>query len=475
MIPTQARLLEGIRRSLVTLQSPTRSKEDQQLAVSLQIALGELLLRQDHAFLQQHLARGRELEKQAVALGASAAEHRDGGEEHDRLLRSLAEAVAALAPHERQRKEIKPVLDGIVDWENALYAHRVQASQPQLTADEESLFTAEKIGTYIADKFPQRKGAVVTNVRNLSGGFSKTTVMFDVTDAALGTESLVIRAEQPLSIMFLEGRDVRNEYRVLKGASRAGIPVAEPLWLEEDQNFFGTRFLVSRRAAGRNFGSRIGVNEKISDTLLRDVVQQLVQIHAVSPTDEDIARSHIGAWTRYTTLSAGTAATIAYWKEQSANFDLAPSPILTRALAWLEQNVPQENTPPSILHGDYGLHNLLITDDDRVSCILDWEACSFGDPADELVWLAEGLKGSIERQRIVDLYHELGGQPVSAQRLKYFDVMNCVRFAVTCPRAAFLFQDNPRIGIEACQLGLLYTYFGTSGLTENIRQAEALR
>ena len=475
MIPTQARLIEGIRRSLVTLQAPTRSKEDQQLAASIQIALGELQLRQDEAFLHGHLARGQDLERRAVALGTTAAKTAAGEEEHDRLLRSLTDAVARLAPREQQNGEIKALLNQIVDWENALHARRVQGAQPQIPPEEESPYTAERIGHYIAKKFPERKDVLVTNVRNLSGGFSKVTVMFDVNDAAQRAESLVIRAEQPLSIMFLEGRDVRNEFPVLKAASRAGIPVAEPLWLEEDESFFGSRFLVSRRSAGRNFGSRIGVNETITEALLRDVVQRLVQIHALPVTDPDIARSHLGAWARHTTLSDCTAATIAYWKKHSANFGLAPSPILTRALAWLEQNVPQENTVPSVLHGDYGLHNLLISDDDRVSCILDWEACSYGDPADEVVWLAEGLKGSIERQRIVDLYHELGGRPVSPQRLKYFDVLNCVRFAVTCPRAAFLFQQNLRIGIEACQLGLLYTYFGTSGLTESIRQAEALR
>src|SRR5262245_2284030 len=115
MIPTPARLIEGIRRALVTLQAPTRSKEDQQLAASIQIALGELLLRQDQTFLHSHLTCGQDLERRAIALGASPTATLAGEEEHDRLLRSLTDAVARLAPREAQQGEIRTLLSEIVD------------------------------------------------------------------------------------------------------------------------------------------------------------------------------------------------------------------------------------------------------------------------------------------------------------------------------------------------------------------------
>lgn len=473
MTPSTARLLDAAQQAIAALKSAGLDAANQQLCLSLQIALNEVQLREDGDFMPAHIEQGRALEREAAALGNAAPAALAGESERDRLMGSLAGAVERLGQRERE-EPVRALLRRIVDWENALYARRAQPPAPRNDAPD-TRFSEDNLARYLATRFPDRAPFQIEGLRTLTGGFSKVTVLFDAIDGAGDGRALVIRAEQPHSIIFLEGSDVRNEFRILQSAARAGVPVAEPLWLEEDAAHFGMRFLVSAHASGRNFGSRIDVTDTISDGLLRDVVASLVRIHALDPADPALAASHISKWSRRRTLTEANAATIAYWKAQSADFGIGRLPILARAFAWLERNVPPEHAPPSVLHGDYGLHNILIGDDDRVSCILDWEACSYGDPADDLVWLTEGLKvAGIERGRVIDLYHELGGRPVSEARLAYFDVMNCVRFAVTCSRAAYLFDRDPAIGINACQLGLMYMYHGTHRLNENIARAEAL-
>ena len=475
MLPSQSRLIHGIRHALSNFTAPERSDEDRRIVASIEVALGELLLRQDQSFLQEQITEGNTLQAQAASLGVVLTDV-ELGDALDQLTSSLETAVVALAAIESVEPAAKTLLARIVDWENSLHARRLQPL-PSLLAEsaDGDRFSAQQISSYLSRKYPEWGELNVSEVRKLSGGFSKVTVLFDVQSETRGRHSMVIRAEQPLNLIFLEGGQVRNEYYVLRRASAAGVQVAEPMWLEEDTRHFGVPFLVSRRATGRTVGSRIDVRETISDSLLRDLVRCLVQIHAVGidPADPDIAASHLASWTQYQTLTDCVTGQIEFWREQSANFGIPAAPILSRALAWLADNIPVNDQRPALLHGDYGLHNILIGDAEDVSCILDWEGASLGDPAEDIVWLSEGLKAGVDRERIVNLYHELGGTPITAARLHFFDVMNCVRFAVTCPRALYLFEQHPSASIDACQLGLLYTYHGTGSLNQNIELAAA--
>lgn len=42
---------------------------------------------------------------------------------------------------------------------------------------------------------------------------------------------------------------------------------------------------------------------------------------------------------------------------------------------------------PTVVHGDYGLHNVVLTTDGRVGAVLDWELWTIGDPLADLAWL----------------------------------------------------------------------------------------
>ncbi len=45
----------------------------------------------------------------------------------------------------------------------------------------------------------------------------------------------------------------------------------------------------------------------------------------------------------------------------------------------LAANTP-EGTPPTIVHGDYRLDNVLVGPDDNVAAVVDWEMATLGDP-----------------------------------------------------------------------------------------------
>jgi aminoglycoside phosphotransferase (APT) family kinase protein len=167
----------------------------------------------------------------------------------------------------------------VVAWENLLHATRLQRAAGTAPVGEVpgSAFTERALEQYLSAKFPDWGNVKITGLRKLAGGFSKITILFDAEDTAGRKQALVIRAEQPVSLVFFDGAAIENEYWALNLARDAGVRVAEPLWLEPDASLFGAKFLVSRKAAGRNIGTAVSVREEVSDSLLQDLVANLYQ------------------------------------------------------------------------------------------------------------------------------------------------------------------------------------------------------
>lgn len=471
IMPGEARLIESISGALRDM-APGLTPQQQGVLFNIQIALAELALRQDGTFLQQHLEAGETLlvegEKLADTLGITIAAVPTPGSVNARL----DALVHALSPHERGNAAITSYLAKIVEWEISLYRQRQRIGVESRAAEAASPFTEAAIARYLDARSPDLVPFTISGLRTLAGGFSKTTVMFDVADKSGERQSLVLRAEQRLNLLPLPGAKVASEFHVLRLAQKAGLQVAEPLWLEQDSQWFGNPFLVSRRATGSNLGSRVDVHGSIPETLLRDAVQQLARIHQthVDPADENVRQCHLADMAAYETRAQAVRAEIAIWREGAAAFGLPPSPLLTRVLAWLEANVPDTPGRPVLLHNDFGLHNILV-EDGRLSCVLDWEGALMGDPAEDLAWLIDGLAGQVDRQTIIALYEEASGDAVSEERLRFFAVLSVLKFAVTCPNALSLFEHNPECGVNACQLGLYFPYHGTSKLNALLAEA----
>lgn len=471
ILPGEGRLIESISAALRSM-APDLTPQQQGVLFNIQIALAELALREDGTFLQQHLETGEAMLAEGEDLARNLSIAVTAVSASGSITARLDACVHALSLHEVGNEAIRAYLAKVVDWEIALYQQRQRIGVESRSTETESPFTQEAIARYLNARQPDLAPFTLSGLRTLAGGFSKTTVMFDAADRNGECQSLVLRAEQRLNLLPLPGAEVASEFHILRLAQKAGLHVAEPLWLEQDRQWFGNSFLVSRRAAGSNLGSRVDVHGAISETLLRDVVQQLARIHQtrVDPADDDVRQCHLADMAAYETRTQAVRAEIAIWRAGAAAFGLPPSPLLTRVLAWLEANVPDTPGRPVLLHNDFGLHNILV-EDGRLSCVLDWEGALMGDPAEDLAWLIDGLAGQVDRQAIIALYEEASGEAISGERLRFFAVLSVLKFAVTCPNALSLFEHNPECGVGACQLGLYFAYHGTSKLNDLLAEA----
>lgn len=106
-------------------------------------------------------------------------------------------------------------------------------------------------------------------------------------------------------------------------------------------------------------------------------------------------------------------------------------PVLDGLLTWLQEHIPP-SPPPTLIHNDFKLNNLLLSPDlTRVVAVLDWEMATIGDPLFDLgvalsYWVTgddpEALKdglptvtthpGFITREEFVQRYAERTGRDV---------------------------------------------------------------
>jgi len=116
-------------------------------------------------------------------------------------------------------------------------------------------------------------------------------------------------------------------------------------------------------------------------------------------------------------------------------------PALELALRWAEQNVPRRQRH-TVVHGDFRTGNL-ITGEEGIRCVLDWELAQTGDPMQDLGWLcirtwrfggAAPVGGFGSREDLYTAYESAGGYRVEPSHARFWEAFGNVKWAVDCLR-----------------------------------------
>lgn len=487
-MPSNIQLLKQIRKAVAAIREQTDNPEHLALADGACAAVNELMLQEQPGFYVDYFNQGLALLEEGAGLlpAANAAGEFSPGlpkltgnyrpDVISRLTGQLMERLAAVVRElvGTNSPEITGYLQRITAWEEKLYLQRLQ--QAPASVNPGSKITQSALRDYLVDKFPEWKNLQVTHFEALDGGFSKKTVMFETTDDLNGKQSLVIRAEQPMPLLFYEGSKVTREFPMIRYMENQGIPVAKPLWLEDDAGKLGVRFIISRKGDGKNYGGNIST-EPLSEALLKDYLDVLARLHAIKPDPEDplVKDSHLWEWLNFKTLKENTQFYVStYLRRQAELAGVQLTPQLELAINWLEKNIPDSDEPPVIVHLDYALNNLLIRDE-KVTAVLDWESSRLGDPAEELMHSHAALSQFLSMERLLQLYKAGTGREISQFRLKYFKLANLVITAVCILRAEKMLNEHDDANINLCKLALPYSGIFMTGINRMIAEAEASR
>jgi aminoglycoside phosphotransferase (APT) family kinase protein len=307
-------------------------------------------------------------------------------------------------------------------------SNRVQEAKPETAISNGSLTE------YLRHRFPDDPEISASAVNVLSGGFSKTTILFDMHTAADGCVGCVMRKDLSADFLMME-KTVVDEYPLIDKVFRAGLNVAEPLWLETDKSWFDGSFIVSRAVPGTS-----NINKWINNS--GSVSQQLAGIMAEL---HGYDLSAMGFPPAIAEKTAGDAIRdeILHWQGLYEKYRTFRHPLLEIGFAWALQNIPGAlfERPGRIVHGDIGFHNLMV-DEGTVTALLDWEFGHFGAPAEDLVYVRPFVEQIADWDDFMENYLAAGGHAVTEEEERFYKVWSFVRNASGTRHAQYLFEHH---------------------------------
>lgn len=286
-----------------------------------------------------------------------------------------------------------------------------------------------------------------------SNGMSSETLVFDVSwleDGEQRTAEYIARVV-PAAADFpvLESYALQEQYDTMRLIGElSDVPVPRVGFMEPTGDVLGTPFFLMDRLAGvvppdlmpYNFGSSWLFDASPEDQrrLQESTVKTLAALHAIPAAEEAFAfldPKLPGA----TALERNLARTRAWY--EFAVRDLGRSPLIDRALGWLESNLPVA-AESVLVWGDARLGNVMYVDFEPVG-VLDWEMASIGPRELDLSWLIfahrvfesmaigfdlPGMPDFMREEDVVARYAELTG--VQIGDLTWYHVHSAVNWAV---------------------------------------------
>lgn len=291
---------------------------------------------------------------------------------------------------------------------------------------------------FIVSSFADEIGLNIEESGFISGGFSKFTVGLKVSANKSLPSELILRGDAGDAF---GGASVTEEYSLLKTLYKLGVNVVEPLALEKSGKVFGSPFMLMAKKPGELIGHMFnlpGPNSK----LCGDIAAALASIHKI-PLDvldgklsgsTDRSSDKISAW-----LDESYSA----WQPLNLS-----SAVFETAFSWLRENVAINDTVDrALVHGDFGLNNLLIHQGE-ISSILDWEFAHIGNPAYDLgyfYFMAEDM-GSWDQ--FLQAYQQAGCDVPSESQLNYHILLAATRLGVMACQAEVAFSSGLQTGLS---------------------------
>ncbi|MEU5464916.1 phosphotransferase family protein [Streptomyces althioticus] len=303
--------------------------------------------------------------------------------------------------------------------------------------------------------------------RLIEGGRSNLT--YTVTD---GAGTWVVR-RPPLGHVLATAHDMKREHRVISALHPTRVPVPRPVLLCEDEEVLGAPFYVMEYVEGtpyRTAGQLAPLGPERTRTAVLNLVDTLVDLHAVDPAEVGLAD--------FGRPEGFLDRQLRRWGKQldaSRNRELAGIDELHAALG---RELPV-SPAPTVVHGDYRLDNALISDDESVRAVLDWEMSTLGDPLTDLgllvmyssplgmpdspVSTTAEAPGHPTPAELIERYAERSGRDVSS--VAWYTAFAWFKLAVILEGIHYRYTLGQTVGAGFDRIGDLVPVFIEHGLT----------
>ncbi|MCW2981506.1 MAG: aminoglycoside phosphotransferase, partial [Solirubrobacterales bacterium] len=241
---------------------------------------------------------------------------------------------------------------------------------------------------------------------------------------------------------------------------------------EAEDNPFGGPFYVMDRAPGsapnvwrKRDREALEANWAAGGSLAEDLLDSLVRIHGVpaEPVAAVLPRRDFDA-------------AVSHWEEVQGSMALVRDPVVEDAYAWLRER-PPDPIDPTLVHGDYRIGNCL-SEDGRVTAILDWEIAYLGDPRYDLGYISleyeagrftrpgSPLLGSVaDREWFFDQYEARSGRPVDREVVRTYAVLADLMLTAILTTGIRMYVDG-----RSTDIRMVWTRFALAALRQELTE-----
>lgn len=311
-------------------------------------------------------------------------------------------------------------------------------------------FDTGVVAAYLRRHLPNLGDAPLL-VRQFPTGASNLTYHLQI-----GDWQAVLR-RPPRGPVAPKAHDMAREYRILQQLHRAYPRAPRPLLFCDDPAVMEKPFYVMEYRRGAVLDTQYPATWDQSPATFRaitaGVVDALVELHAVDYREAGLAE--IGRPEGYLERQ------VRGWTERYHRARTDEIPVVGRICQWLVDHLPPLPPPPTVIHNDYKLNNLMLAPEEpaRVTAVLDWEMSTVGDPLVDLAnlvtyWHEPGdpevpgyrmngvtaLPGFPRRREVLELYARRSGRDLS--NIRFYLAFSYFKTAVICQQIYYRWRQG---------------------------------
>jgi aminoglycoside phosphotransferase (APT) family kinase protein len=310
----------------------------------------------------------------------------------------------------------------------------------------------------------------VTEVSQLSGGWSRHSYVAKAQSATGEPRSFIVRVEAPGGVLETDIAAEYALYHALDGEADIATPSVY-YFDDSSENAFGNRFMVMDHMPGTAANAfRRPDRQWLQDDwngprgIAPDMVENLARLHSFP-----VQRLPAGAVPELEYLDV-----VDRWQTVYEEKHLVRDPVTEEAFVWLRARVPAD-TQRGVVHGDYRIGNALVHEG-RVSALLDWELAYVGDVRFDVGYLAlERLAGKHLRPATTLLnafaeadwffaeYARLTGRPLDPEVVRTFSVLAIMMLLSTHYMGIWMYAHG-----RSTDFRLAWNRFGVIGLRQDL-------
>ena len=244
------------------------------------------------------------------------------------------------------------------------------------------------------------------------------------------------------------------EAQLFRAAASAGVPEPAIYYVLQPADGLGPGFLM-QWLAGETLGARIARADefaRIRGQLAHQCGQLLARIHRI-----DLDTN--GLRDRLEVRDPAEVIQLSWGRYQDFG---TPQPMIDYTARWLLDHLPAPSEP-CLVHGDFRNGNLMVSPEQGITAVLDWEGAHIGDPMRDLGWLCTNswrfgvtereVGGFGDLQDLLDGYAQESGTPVDPERVRFWIVYGSFNWAIGCLTMAEHYRNGPDATVERPAIG----------------------